>query len=398
MKNNLITIMLCLTAICAGSQTFIQVPIPGRTNQWWTNSPPQTSVVGWEAWAAQNENWTRAGTAFGSLADAHTNSALNSGVRIGYSTNSFTVPVNTTNTLPWSVTNYAGCEFTVSQGDVELWTSADNGSTWRSGGATLITNGVMKLRFQTMIRPAVFTAPVDGIVQNLKVYVLERPDLFGKTNAHYGQIMRVGTPSHSGDATPKQYVDGLFQTTMWWSARTNVQINGYAMDLSYLWRVTTGTNGGANTVRFAFLGTPALEINEPQPVAASGGSIALSGTNFQVTIPTNGLAALPKLQVSHYLVPANWTWLEASPSVVSTNYVFTFAPPFSDHAFFMAVVASDKPGAVAVKSLLQLSPRTVSAANASTYSYGAGLVCADSNYIYVSTGTNAWKRAALSAW
>ena len=59
MKRNLITIMLCLTAICAGSQTFIQVPIPGRTNQWWTNSPPQTSVVGWEAWAAQNENSAR---------------------------------------------------------------------------------------------------------------------------------------------------------------------------------------------------------------------------------------------------------------------------------------------------------------------------------------------------
>jgi hypothetical protein len=33
----------------------------------------------------------------------------------------------------------------------------------------------------------------------------------------------------------------------------------------------------------------------------------------------------------------------------------------------------------------------------STFGYGAGLVACDGNFIYVSTGTNAWRRVALGA-
>lgn len=45
-----------------------------------------------------------------------------------------------------------------------------------------------------------------------------------------------------------------------------------------------------------------------------------------------------------------------------------------------------------------LSAHTVTNATDSTFGYGAGLLLWDTNYLYVSVGTNAWMRAALTAW
>ena len=53
---------------------------------------------------------------------------------------------------------------------------------------------------------------------------------------------------------------------------------------------------------------------------------------------------------------------------------------------------------VTLNEVLQLTPRTITNSNDSTWGKGAGLVCVDSNYVYISVGTNAWKRATLEAW
>lgn len=45
-----------------------------------------------------------------------------------------------------------------------------------------------------------------------------------------------------------------------------------------------------------------------------------------------------------------------------------------------------------------MSGMTISNATASTWGVGAGIVCVDADFVYVSTGTNAWKRAAISGW
>jgi hypothetical protein len=50
---------------------------------------------------------------------------------------------------------------------------------------------------------------------------------------------------------------------------------------------------------------------------------------------------------------------------------------------------------VTLNEVLQLTPRTITNSNDSTWGKGAGLICVDANYIYISTGTNTWKRAAL---
>jgi len=51
-----------------------------------------------------------------------------------------------------------------------------------------------------------------------------------------------------------------------------------------------------------------------------------------------------------------------------------------------------------ISSVFALLPRTVTNSTDSTFGLGAGVVCVDTNYVYVSVATNRWKRAALSAW
>jgi len=51
-----------------------------------------------------------------------------------------------------------------------------------------------------------------------------------------------------------------------------------------------------------------------------------------------------------------------------------------------------------LNGVLELTPRTIAATNSTTWGRGAGLVCVDGDYVYISVGTNAWKRATLEAW
>lgn len=400
MKRLILIVWITGALMAEAATTFIAMPIPGRTNQWWTNSPPATNIVGWEAWMAQNENWVRAASAFAGIADAHTNSILGSPKRVAYTTNSVTCAYGgPAVTMPWVVTNYAGMTYTTAAGMVTPWLSLDGGVTWRTGLENMITNTVVRVQFRNTEGPSALTAPVDGVVSNVVVYVLERPDLYGRTNGIYGEVLRVGLPEHPDDVANKLYVDSLMRNTPWWSAQTNVQINGYDLNLSGTWRLWTANTTNSDRLVVSQLGEEMFCMAKPPAVNVSGqATIEKSGTNFVLRVATNGLASAPRLQVTHQVSPANWSWMSAVPSVTGTNYAFTFAPPYADQAFFAAVVASSVPGLVSIQDLLALAPRTVTNANSTTWGYGAGVVTVDGSYVYVSVGTNSWKRAALSAW
>ena len=47
---------------------------------------------------------------------------------------------------------------------------------------------------------------------------------------------------------------------------------------------------------------------------------------------------------------------------------------------------------------LTLTPYTVTNSTDWSFGFGPGVICVDSNYIYVSVGANRWKRSALSTW
>ena len=90
--------------------------------------------------------------------------------------------------------------------------------------------------------------------------------------------------------------------------------------------------------------------------------------------------------------------MSTTPTNSGTNWVFSFVTPYVDSAFVAAVVPSANPGVFSMAAVLQLTPRTVTNASDSTWGNGSGLVCCDSNYVYVSVGSNVWKRVALSSW
>jgi len=52
----------------------------------------------------------------------------------------------------------------------------------------------------------------------------------------------------------------------------------------------------------------------------------------------------------------------------------------------------------AVKGFVLPASYTVTNSTDTTFGYGAGLMIFDTNYVYVSVGTNLWKRAALASW
>jgi hypothetical protein len=143
-----------------------------------------------------------------------------------------------------------------------------------------------------------------------------------------------------------------------------------------------------------------LTAQEPSPIRVGGVSITLdgTGTNIVVSVPTNGLSASPRLELSHTAALPIWAWMTNTPSVTGTNYVWTFGFPYPDQGFLTSMVPSASPGAITLGGVLQLTPRTITNATATTWGYGAGILCADTNYVYVSVGSNSWKRAALTSW
>ena len=65
-----------------------------------------------------------------------------------------------------------------------------------------------------------------------------------------------------------------------------------------------------------------------------------------------------------------------------------------------ALSALSPTNGVATVSLVLLTPKTITSYTNSTFGYGAGMFCADTNYLYLSTGTNRWRRLAweTNAW
>lgn len=375
--------------------------VPWGTNTigtpWWVSKPGTNALGNWEAWYTQATNWAWAQSEFGSISDAHTNSVLNSFKIQSFNTNTITVALGTTNTIPWAITNFAGCDWVTLAGDVELMLSFDAGTSWVFGNTTTITNTTCQLAFRNAQKPDIF-GPVAGVLTNLVVYTLQRPDLFAKTNATYGEVFRVSYPSHKDDAASKEYVDRVMRTTYWWQAQTNVYLNSHTLYFSGAWAMDAGSTTNNDVLNVTHFGAPVMEFIQPPSVNVSNASIALAGSDYQLTIPTNGLPAEPRLVYSHFVDNPAWAWLNSTPVVSDTNYVFTFAPPYPDMSFFMALTVGAAPSAVSVSSLFKLSPRTITNATDTTFGYGPGMVCVDSNHIYISVGTNLWKRVPIAAW
>ena len=282
-----------------------------------------------------------------------------------------------------------------------LW-STDSGVTWNNGAATLVTNVPVKLAvfgggfWGTTNNPTSLNGDVG--LTNVLVYSLSRGDLWGNTNQIIGQSLRVGTPVDPNDAVPKFYADLLAGQVGQLNAVQEGQLNGYGLHLDSAWNLYSASSNNALTA--VFLGAQSWAVTYPTPLAVTNtiSATVANRTNATVKVATNGLATAPVLQISHYLKPPNWTYLSATPTNSGTNWVFSFVIPYTDSAFVAPVIQSPNPGVFRMATVLQLTPRTVTNASDSTWGNGSGMVCCDSNYVYVSVGSNVWKRSALSSW
>jgi len=382
------------------------------------------------------------------LPDAQTNAMLNSFRAVAWTSNSISIAAGATNIMGW-VTNLAGVDYTASLGNPQLLLSY-NGTNWASGSATLITNTRVKVAFYSGTGltsggdsvPDVTPIPMPGGLSSVIAYKLVRPDLFGRTNALLAQGLQVSDPVYPTDAASKRYVDGIFVNTAWWSAQRDVELNSYSLHQTATWELQSSTNATYEAISETWLGDPIWRLNSPlsspilitniqtynwasNTVATGNNTVGVeNGTNVLITV-ASGITNTPVLLYSHTLAPPHWTRLACvssypatnvfirtqtnwdggyPPAIVDYTYVtnrgilMSFTMPYTDQGFIRAAAAASVPSFAELNGVLALTQRTVTNATSTTWAHGAGLVCVDSNYVYVSVATNAWKRAALSTW
>jgi hypothetical protein len=300
------------------------------------------------------------------LGDAQTNSVLNSFRVPMIVSNNIVIAEGATNLLG-TVTNFAGCEFVypvvnvtntggswMTNGPLLLYSF--DGATWSPGVAGLVTNVAVQIAFYSGSKasnPPTMQIPLPGIVTNFVAYGLVRPDLFGITNATFGEILLVQDPTQPQQAASKNYIDGLISQTAWWSAQNDLQLNGFNLNLSSTWQQATDSLTNSSAYHLRFLGQDMLTVTSPQAVSISGMSIiTTNSTNLIVKIPTNGVSVAPRLELSH--VPSVWSVMTNLPSVVGTNYYWLFRRPYDDMGFLLGVVPSTNPPALQVSGVLDL--------------------------------------------
>jgi hypothetical protein len=378
---------------------YLGVFIPARTNAAWP-----TNAYDWPAWQftrAQETNWAAAQAEFEGLhavvdilPDATTNSFLSSPRTPALSTNSITVAAATNYVVGW-VTNYAGSTWSLLSGHAYLEGSIDG--TNYSLESTIVTNVPVRLRFVTPEVPAMGT-PVVTVITNFIAYSLVRPDLFGRQNHTWGQRVFVQPPTESDEAASKGYVDTLVATVNPYQT-DGIFLAGAPLNMDPSWTALAGSNGYV----LRYLGDSAFAVS-PKGVLSFGYStgISLSGNTVTVRVWTNGITAIPTAQWSATLDHPKWSLVpnvtNSWPTPTGTNFVLTFPKPATNSCFIRIGFGEDYPSVTAIAGVLAMPSRTITASTNTTWGRGEGLVCVDTNYVYVSVGTNQWKRASLSAW
>lgn len=141
------------------------------------------------------------------------------------------------------------------------------------------------------------------------------------------------------------------------------------------------------------------------------GTLRFDGTNMTSWIQyfsgdTNDPFDLQSATVSNAVVGTNVV-VFGLPGTSDTNMVLTTVN-FATTAHLPAQSSSllVNPNMLGVPSsilfttngVFEYNLQTITNSTDSTFGYGAGLMLWDTNYVYVSVGTNLWKRTALTAW
>lgn len=350
-----------------------------------------------------NSNFNSLGAIVYDLPDLDTNGVLRSDKQLYWSpspSNGITFAVDTRYTIPGgAVTNYAGADYTVVDGDPQMEYSEDGGTTWISGASDLITTNPVTLSFFYTNYPAIAT-PIAPILTNIYIYTLTRPDLYGRTNGFIGQSLRVSHPVLGDEAANKAYVDTTVAAVNFMQ-NGGLYLSGAQLNLSQDWHAQADTNG----MRWKYRGANIIDIANPADPGGEITWIALTNTTVHIKVWTNGLVYAPRPQWTANLAHPQWVYVDgyttvtnSFPTPTGTNYLLSFTRPNSTYAFIKIGASSSDPNIINLAGVLSTTSRTITNATDSTWGRGSGLVTWDTNYLYISVATNAWKRVGLTNW
>ena len=300
----------------------------------------------------------------------------------------------TTNNAAWGASNYLARVSGLYSWKLESGNDGGNppmgipmslvGSYNGSNGWFTITNG---FRTTNTISVAAIT---NGLSQRgsaratlgqATLYSVDKWELLGRTNYGFGQFYRFDTPNHPDDAATKEYVD-----------------NGLANVTDHNFTTFIDTNSTAAHLVYQRYGMTIFDIASITSWVPIKG-VSLSGTNLLLDIYQTNLTAGWFIESTTNLALVN-SWVTWTNYTMATNTgVVTFTTPIlpgEEQRFYRG--RGNSTNTVAVNAPLKLPITTPASSSATTYGYGAGVVLVDTNYVYVSVGTNAWKRAALSSW
>ena len=404
MKKHLLTLLFSACIFAAGAQIQYLAISSG------TNGGDNGTVGGYKIntnfWFTQSEILTNTTTnavlSFRIDANTAAIAAVSNLVVSGGATNlvyqSHLLPLLSTNPFTFTGSNYIG-QFT----NVIAFTAGGIVSGSGGGmtpGTTLITTNIMSTdggttwqAWQPTVGPvelAVLTiAGVGGVIVN----ATDHPELIGVTNSFFGQHWQFANPINPSDGANKAYVD----------ARTGY-LPGTLIQLAPEWNMQGQFNATNSSLNF-FLNQAASNVLSMSFAfqSAAIASIALDGTGTNVILGvTNSTPSGWQIYVTTNLLGPVWLPLATNGLSWSTNSGIisaTFPMPNQSQAFFKVAI----PGAASIVAtvpvampFLSLAPFTVTHSTNSTMGYGAGLVACDQTNIYVSIGTNAWRRLALA--
>lgn len=328
---------------------------------------------------------------------------LNSDTYMAWSTNGAIELTDVTNNLGIVLSNgFAGASFqNYGPGLFDVaWTL--DGTNWSKA----MTNAEVTVGVINIITEDGSSDPMG--ITNLGLYSWTEPERFGKTNFTRGQILIVDRPKLADAAAPLRTVTNeawraVRNQTNWASipAKSEVDLGGYGERLTAEWKRTATATTNADSLDWVWTGTNVWSVAGPPSVSVSRAeySVVVSSlTNVLVTLPAAYTSSVPRVLFSHTAKSPAWSRLSSTATATNDTLEVAFTVPNADYGFFRIAIDDGRPAFGTLNGVLELQPRTIGAANATTWGRGAGLVCVDSNYVYVAVGTNSWKRAAMEAW
>lgn len=245
-------------------------------------------------------------------------------------------------------------------------------------------------------------------ITNLGLYSWTEPERFGKTNFTRGQILIVDRPKLADAAAPLRTVTNeawraVRNQTNWASipAKSEVDLGGYGERLTAEWKRTATATTNADSLDWVWTGTNVWSVAGPPSVSVDQTeySVVVSSlTNVLVTLPAAYTSSVPRVLFSHTAKSPAWSRLSSTATATNDTLEVAFTVPNADYGFFRIAIDDGTPSFGTLNGVLELTPRTIAATNSTTWGRGSGLVCVDGDYVYISVGTNAWKRATLEAW